>query len=78
MHPEVPMLHGLPVAHPGHAPDLKAWIGLVAIAVVIGAISSFNGRTPDTMARKLRPPRGGSAGGGAGTGGAGGMDELRE
>jgi hypothetical protein len=72
------MLQGLPVAHPGHAPNLSAWIGLVAIAVVIGAISWFNGRTSDKMARKFRPRRGGSAGGGAGMGGAGGMDEERE
>ena len=78
MHQEVPMLQALPVAHPGHAPDLRAWIGLVAIAVVIAAISWFNGRTPDKMARKLRPPRGGSAGGGAGMGGAGGMEEKRK
>ncbi len=66
------------VAHPGHAPGLRAWIALVAIAVVIGAIAWFNGRTPDKMARKFRPPRGGSAGGGAGTGGAGGMEQNRE
>ena len=68
----------LPVAYPGNAPDLKAWIGLGAIAVVIGAISWFNGRTPDKRARSLRPPHGGSTGGGAGTGGAGGMEDKRE
>lgn len=54
---------------------MQAWIGLVAIAVVISAIFWFNGRTPEKVARNS-PSGGGSHGGGAGLGAAAGMDKT--